>query len=78
MYNFQINKEIGKVFHGPARGDGLPQWVRWNGEQYNTPSFDDLESFVMDRCETLDGDYIEADGWAYDGCPSWLLALNLV
>ena len=67
------------ITNGPTREDGLPEWVEWQGEAYDTPSFEELEYWVFDSvCEALDGTRIEPDGWTYDGCPSWLLALGLV
>jgi hypothetical protein len=65
---------------GPKReNDGLPVWIEWNGEQFDTPSFEEIESWVYDSvCEALDGSRIEPDGWTHEGCPSWLLALGLI
>ena len=67
------------VTHGPARADGLPSYVKWRGETFDTPSFAALEYWVFDSvCEALDGSTIEPDGCTHDGCPSWLLALGLI
>ena len=69
-----------RMKEGPENKDtGLPEWVEWDGEQFDTPDFEELEQWVFDSiCETLDGQRIEPDGVAFNGCPSWLLALALV
>ena len=78
-YTFTINETIGQITHGPSRGDGLPQWVEWRGEIFDTPDYECFAEWTFDRgCETLEGCTIEPDGWDYEGCPSWLLAVNLV
>ena len=79
MHSFTINDSIGKITHGPERGDGLPAFVEWRGEVYDTPDFEDFEHCTFDSvCETLEGCTIEPDGWTFNGCPSWLLAVNLI
>ena len=80
MHSFTINEVIGEITHGPTRSsDGLPSYVEWNGEVYDTPRLETLQSWTWASVvETLDGSSIEPDGWTYDGCPSWLLALNIV
>jgi len=69
-----------KLTVGPANPEtGLALWVEWEGERFDTPSFEEIREWVYDSvCETLDGQTIEPDGVAYNGCPSWLLALALV
>ena len=58
---------------------GLPIWVEWQGERFDTPSFEEIRDWVFDSvCETLDGQRIEPDGVAHNGCPAWLLALGLM
>jgi hypothetical protein len=58
---------------------GLPMWVEWQGERFYTPQFQEIEAWVFDSvCETLDGQRIEPDGVAHNGCPSWLLALGIM
>ena len=64
---------------GPERDDGFPEYITWNGEDYETPDLEQIRRWVFDSvCETLDGQQIEPDGKAFNGCPSWLLALGLV
>jgi len=57
----------------------FPMWVEWSGERFYTPQFKVIETWVFDSlCETLDGQQVEHDGVAPNGCPSWLLALGIV
>lgn len=69
-----------KLATGPEdKTTGLPAWVEWDGERFDTPDFQELRAWVFDSvCETLDGQRIEPDGVAFNGSPSWLLALGLV
>ena len=61
------------------RSDGLPATVKWNGEEYETPEFEEIESWIYDSvCEAVDGCTVEPDGTCYHGAPSWLLAVGLV
>jgi len=77
--SFTLPEPIGLVIHGPERMDGLPDYVEWRGEMYDTPDFEAVEAWVYDSvCETLDGGTVEPDGHDPNGCPSWLLALALV
>lgn len=70
---------MGSVKHGPARDDGMPSYVVWRGQQYETPSFEAIEAWVIDSvCESLEGEEVEPDGFDEDGAPSWLLALGLI
>ena len=70
---------MNNIKHGPIRKDGLPSYVVWNGEQYETPDFEQIREWVYDSlCETLEGDIIEPDGHCPNGCPSWLIALGLI
>ena len=79
MYTFTVNDFVGEITHGPDRGDGLPQYVEWQGEIFDTPEYECFADWTIDSvCEALDGSRIEPDGWTYDGCPSWLLAVNLI
>jgi len=80
MYTFKINDDIGEITQGPPReSDGLPQWVEWRGELFDTPEYECFEFWTFDSvCETLEGGTIEPDGWDYNGCPSWLLAIGLI
>ena len=67
------------VKHGPPRSDGLPRYVVWGGERFETPTFSEVKSWVYDSvCESLTGDCVEPDGVGPDGAPSWLLALHLI
>jgi hypothetical protein len=71
-----IEAEVGR---GPAREDGLPAWVSWGGERFDTPELEELEAWTVDSvCESLLGDEVEHDGCDAEGSPSWLLALGLV
>ena len=65
---------------GPrASASPFPLWVEWQGERFYTPQFQEIEAWVYDSvCETLDGQTIEPDGIACNGCPSWLLALGIM
>jgi len=64
---------------GPERPDGFPEYITWNGEDYETPDLEQIEWWIFDSvCETLDGQLIEPDGRACNGCPSWFIALGLV
>ena len=64
---------------GPIREDGFPEYITWNGEEYETPDLEQIRDWVFDSiCETLDGQRIEPDGHAFNGCPSWLIALGLI
>ena len=57
----------------------FPAWIEWQGERFYTPQFQEIEAWVFDSvCETLDGQRIEPDGVACNGCPSWLLALGII
>jgi len=69
-----------RIKQGPPRpSDGLPQWVIWRGESFETPSFETIEFWVYDSvCEALDGTTVEPDGTTCEGCPSWLLALGII
>jgi hypothetical protein len=71
---------MGEIKHGPMNFEtGLPLWVIWNKERFFTPQMSDIERLVMDSVsETLDGQAIEPDGIASNGCPSWPLALGLI
>ena len=67
------------VTHGPTREDGYPAYVTWNDEDFDTPSEEEIHAWALDsRCETLDGQIVEPDGHAVNGCPSWLIALELI
>ena len=67
-----------KIEHGPIREDGLPEYVVWENEKFETPDLEQIRYWVYDSvCETLEGDRIEPDGY-YNGCPSWLIALGLI
>ena len=79
MHTFTINGSIGPIIQRGWREDGLPETIEWRGQVFDVPDLDTLEGWVFDSVvETLEGDMIEPDGWNVDGCPSWLLALNLV
>ena len=69
-----------KITQGPMNVEtGLASWVVWNNERFFTPHMDEIERLVMDSVsETLDGQAIEPDGIASNGCPSWPLALGLI
>ena len=68
-----------KITHGPIRDDGFPSYITWNGEDFDTPSLEEIRRWVFDSiCETLDGQRIEPDGHGPNGCPSWLIALGLI
>ena len=71
---------MGGVKHGPARAeDGLPAWVEYEGERYETPPLEELERWTMDSiCESLAGETVEPDGYDCDEVPSWLLALDMI
>ena len=79
-YEFTINPAIGTLIHGPGRRvDGIPETVEWQGKTFDTPPLETLNHWMWDSvCETLEGGTIEPDGWDHEGCPSWLLALNLI
>jgi hypothetical protein len=68
-----------EVKAGPDRDDGLPAWVEWNGERFDTPEFDEVARLCHDAVsESLDGENIEPDGVTFSGCPSWPLALGII
>jgi hypothetical protein len=61
------------------RDDGFPATVTWNGKDYETPEFEEIERWVYDSVvEALDGCSIEPDGHCEHNSPSWLLALGLL
>ena len=68
------------LLKGPTHSEtGLPLWVEWNAERFETPEVSVIGNWVFDSvCETLDGQQVEHDGVAPNGCPSWLLALGIV
>tara|TARA_R110002020_G_scaffold3690_2_gene16351 strand:+ start:1984 stop:2220 length:237 start_codon:yes stop_codon:yes gene_type:complete len=78
MGNYQTPKWT--VTHGPPRDiDGLPQWVEWNGETFETPVFEEIQRLCFDSVsESLEGESIEPDGVTFNGCPSWPLALHII
>ena len=46
---------------------------------FDVPELEELEGWVFDSvCETLEGCMIEPDGFDFEGCPSWLLVLEMV
>lgn len=46
---------------------------------FESPDMDDLEYWTFDGvAESISGESVEPDGWAADGSPSWLLALELI
>ncbi len=52
----------------------LPATITWRGTEYDVPSEDEIESWVMDSvCETPDGDTVEPDH-----PDSWLSILGLI
>jgi len=56
------------------REDGFPITIEWNGEEYEVPSFEEIESWVYDSvCETPDGCRVEPDH-----PDSWLRILGLI
>ncbi len=51
----------------------LPTTINWKGDDYETPSEDALEFWIVDSvCETPDGDIVEPDH-----PDSWLSLLGL-
>jgi len=62
---------------GPENEDGLPVWVEWDGERFDTPDIDQVGRWIIGSvCESIEGDRIEPDGVTFSGCPSWLLVLG--
>ena len=52
----------------------MPDWIIWKGDQYETPSMEQLQEWVFDSvCETPDGDTVEPDH-----PDSWLSLLGLI
>ena len=78
-FTFTINDAIGPVTQLGLRDDGLPETVEWRGQVFDVPELEELEGGVFDSvCETLEGNMIEPDGFDFEGCPSWLLVLEMV
>jgi hypothetical protein len=71
---------MSNIKRGPNReDDGLPEYVEWSHERYETPPYEQVEEWVSDSvCESLTGDMVEPDGHGPDGAPSWLIALGLI
>ena len=62
------------VQYKELREDGFPPYILWKGEIYDTPCFEQLESWVFDSvCETPDEDRVEPDH-----PDSWLYILGLI
>ena len=54
--------------------DDFPETITWNDEEYDVPSFEELEFMVFDSiCETPDGVSVEPDH-----PDSWLRLLGLI
>tara|TARA_R110002020_G_scaffold19364_2_gene67097 strand:+ start:5736 stop:5963 length:228 start_codon:yes stop_codon:yes gene_type:complete len=72
--------DANRLKEGPTNPDtDLPKWVEWDGERFETPSFEEIRGWVFDStCESLAGETVEPDGVDPDGFPSWLLAVGLV
>jgi len=57
----------------------FPETVTWNGEEYEVPSFEEIEMWVYDSvCESVTGHTVEPDGYGPDDSPSWLIILGLI
>jgi len=73
----KLNSDI--VEHGPAREDGLPAWVTWRGQRFDTPDYEFIREMVYDSVVSSLYDYdVEPDGHDPEGSPSWLLAIGLM
>jgi hypothetical protein len=52
----------------------IPAFITWKGEEFETPSLDEIEEMVFDSvCETPDGVRVEPDH-----PDSWLSLLGLI
>ena len=57
----------------------FPETVTWNGEEYEVPSFEEIQAWVYcGAAKTVTGYTVEPDGYGPDDSPSWLIILGLI
>ena len=74
LYCHMREMDLSIIRRKKMREDGFPTTITWNGEEYEVPSFAEIESWVYDSvCETPDGCIVEPDH-----PDSWVRILGLI